>query len=177
MPTLIVKRLVTLGHEKEYEKRMEHFIDNVENMDGYMGINIVRAEDKRRPLYIFSAKFDTKKNLQKFKESEIRKQYLRELQNISQAPIKERTINKLDWWFALPGNHYDLPPYKMLIVTILAVYPSVFILNLLFNPVQDIAVLAVRTFVVVGITIVIMSYITLPFLLNVFKSWLHPHTI
>ena len=175
MTTIVVKRLVTHGHEKEYENQMEQFIDEVKNMDGYMGINIGKPANKDFPLYVFTVKFDTKKNLQKYKESEIRKQYLKELQSISQAPIREQTINRLDWWFALPGQHYDLPHYKMLLLTILAVYPIVLIQNLFLGSVDNFILVALRTLFTVTVTIIIMSYVTLPILLAFSKKWLAPH--
>lgn len=175
MPTLVVKRLVMPGHEKQYEHSIGNLIAHAERMDGYMGINIARPASKKHPLYVFSAKFDTVRNLQKFKESDFRKACLKELQGISLAPIKERTINKLDWWFALPGSHFEIPHYKMILVTILAIYPIVFALNMLFYPMHDVLETAVKTLFVVIVTITVMSYITLPLTLKLLQRWLHPY--
>ncbi len=173
MPTLIIKRLVKPGHEKDYEQNLEKLIDHSEHMDGYMGINVVRPTNKAYPLYVFTAKFDTEEHLQKFKESNFRQTWLKLIHEITQSPIKERTINKHDWWFALPGTHADIPRYKMVIVTTLAAYPVVFGLNVFQDHQQDLVALALRTLFIVTITISTISYITMPILLNVFKHWLY----
>jgi antibiotic biosynthesis monooxygenase (ABM) superfamily enzyme len=176
MPTLVVKRHVMPGHEKEYEQSINNLIDQTEQMDGYMGINVARPASKKNPIYVFSARFDSKENLNKFKESEVRKECLKELQHISQEPIKEKTINKLDWWFALPSTQHDVPRYKMVSITVAAAYPIVLAFNFMSDPSQHVAILALRTFIIVIFTIIIMSYITLPFLLYMLKPWLQPHT-
>jgi antibiotic biosynthesis monooxygenase (ABM) superfamily enzyme len=173
MPTLIVKRLIKPGYEKDYERNLSELIAHSEKMDGYMGINVTRPENKSYPLYVFSAKFDTETNLQNFKESDYRKAWLKELYGITQEPIHERTINKHDWWFALPGAHIDIPQYKMVIVTTIAAYPVVLGLNFINGPSQDIAMLGIKTFIVVIITISVISYITMPIMLSLLKKWLY----
>lgn len=173
MPTLIVKRLIKPGHEKDYEQNMEKLIEHSENMDGYMGINIVKPASKRYPLYVFTARFDTEENLQKFKNSEYRQSVLKHMRDISQAPIRERTITKHDWWFALPGAHLSVPRYKMVVVTICAAYPVVFLLNVYTVGSSNLGEQAVRTFIAVTITIATISYITMPLALQIFKKWLN----
>jgi uncharacterized protein len=173
MPTLIVKRLIKPGHEKDYEQSMEKLIEDSEHMDGYMGINIVRPTSKKYPLYVFTARFDTEENLQKFKESQHRQNALKHIREISQAPIKERTITKHDWLFALPGAHYDMPRYKMVVVTIFAAYPVVLGVNIYSNGMSNFETLAVRTLIAVTITIATISYITMPIFLRIFKKWIN----
>lgn len=173
MPTLIVKRLIKPGHEKDYEHSLESLIQESEHMDGYMGINVVRPTNKKYPLYVFIARFSTEENLKKFKNSEIRKSILKRIREISQAPIKEQTVSKHDWWFALPGAHYDIPRYKMVMVTILAAYPVVLAVNLYYTHGQNIQEVAYRTLIAVCITIAAISYITMPIALAVFNKWLN----
>lgn len=172
MPILVVKRLVLPGHEKDYEQSIDNLITHAEKMKGYMGINIVKPSSKSHPLYVFTAKFDTKEHLNIFKESAERKECLRELQKVSQGPMRERIIDKLDWWFALPGTHYDIPRYKMVIITTLSAYPVVLAINLLIDSKQDVGMLLMRTLIVVAVTISAISYITMPIFLHVFQRWL-----
>lgn len=172
MPTLIIKRLIKPGFEKDYEHSLERLIERAEHMDGYMGINVVRPADKSYPLYVFTARFDTKENLESFKNSEIRQQTLKHIHEISQAPIKERVISKHDWWFALPGAHYDIPRYKMVVVTIIAAYPVVLGVNIYTSGTANMGILLIRTLIAVTITIATISYITMPIFLSIFRKWL-----
>jgi antibiotic biosynthesis monooxygenase (ABM) superfamily enzyme len=173
MPTLLIKRLIKRGHEKEYENILQDLIQHSEHMDGYMGINVVRSSDKENPLYIFTARFDTKENLDKFKSSSFRHEALKRIHDISQAPIRERTISKHDWWFALPGAHYDIPRYKMVVVTIFAAYPVVLGVNIYNNGIDNFGTLALRTLIAVTITIATISYITMPIFLSIFRKWIN----
>lgn len=173
MPTLVVKRLIMPGHSREYEHSLAQFIDHVELMDGYMGVNIARPARKDKPLYIFTAKFDTEKHLQQYKDSEIRKHFINHWKDFTQKSIAERTIKGLDWWFASPGDHIEVPKYKMIVVSFFAAYPLVYVINIIFNPYQDLIVLAGKILVVVSITIVVMNYFTIPLFLGMFKKWLY----
>lgn len=94
MPTLIVKRLIKPGFEQSYENSLSEMVDAAEQMDGYMGSNVARSANKKHPLYIFSIKFDTQKQLQVYKQSSLRQKLLKEWHEQSQKPIDERTIKK-----------------------------------------------------------------------------------
>lgn len=172
MPTLIVKRLIEPGFEHAYEEGLSKIVDEAEKMDGYLGANIVRPANKKQPLYIYSVKFDSQKHLDKYKNSSLRQNFLKEWHEHSQKAIEEHTINGLDWWFALPGGNPEVPRYKVVLLTICAAYPIVLILNLIINGTQGIGVTAVKILFVIPVTIFLMSYITMPFLLNLFKNWL-----
>lgn len=173
MSTLVVKRLIKLGFEKDYERILKRLIEQSEHMDGYMGINVVRVADQNKPLYIFTAKFDTRENLEKFKNSEIRQNALKQIHEISQSTVKERTIHKHDWWFALPGAHFDIPRYKMVVVTIFAAYPVVLLLNIYSLGMSNLGSLALKTLIGVTITISTISYITMPIFLTLFRKWIN----
>lgn len=173
MPTLIVKRLVKRGYEKNYEHILSNLVEKTESMDGYMGINIARPVNKNYPLYVFSAKFDTDENLEKFKNSRIRQETLRALHDVTQRPITEHTLKGLAWWFAMPAQYTEVSKIKMLIITILGAYPIVLVLNILINSKISIVTLAINTFFIILITIVTMTYITLPILIKIFTKWLY----
>jgi antibiotic biosynthesis monooxygenase (ABM) superfamily enzyme len=173
MPTLIVKRLVKRGSEKDYEHILSHLIEKTEAMDGYMGINIARPANKQYPLYVFSAKFDTEENLEKFKNSEIRQETLKSLHSVTQKPITEHTLKGLAWWFAMPAEYNEVSKLKMLSITILGAYPIVLLLNIFINPKAHILNLIINTFIVILITIITMTYVTLPLLIKIFAKWLY----
>jgi antibiotic biosynthesis monooxygenase (ABM) superfamily enzyme len=172
MPTLIVKRLIEPGFERAYEDGLANIIDDAEKMDGYLGANIARPSNKEKPLYIYSVKFDSQKHLQMYKDSTMRQQFLKEWHEHSQKPIEEHTIHGIDWWFVLPGGHSEIPRYKMVFLTISAAYPIVLLLNIFINGAQNLGVTAIKIFFVIVITISLMSYVTMPFLLNFLKDWL-----
>lgn len=172
MPTLVVKRLIKPGYEREYEQSLAKLIDQAEELDGYMGVNIARPQNKKNPLYVFSAKFDTKEHLQKYINSPFRKALIHEWHDKSQGPIAEKTLSGVDWWFVLPGGHSDIPKYKMVFLTIAAAYPIVMFFTVILTGFENIAYTALRTLFTITMTVILMTYFTLPFLINYFKKWL-----
>jgi hypothetical protein len=172
MPTLIVKRLIKPGFEHSYEHSLSGMVDEAEQMEGYLGANVARPGNKKNPLYIFSIKFDTQKHLQAYKDSSLRQKLLKEWHEQSQKPIDERTIKSIDWWFILPEDYTENTRYKMILVSIIAAYPVVLILNIIITGTKNIEETAVKILLLVIMTILIMNFVTMPFFLNLLKNWL-----
>ncbi len=81
----------------------------------------------------------------------------------------------LETWFNAPaGRSAAAPRYKMMLLTWIAIYPTVLAFSLLLQRVPYVFHPAVSTLVVTGLTVLLASYIVLPGLRRLFEPWLVP---
>ncbi|OGD86690.1 hypothetical protein A2164_02730 [Candidatus Curtissbacteria bacterium RBG_13_35_7] len=174
--TLIIRRIVKPNHIKEYERWLNNAARQVKNIEGNLGVYIVRPIHTHHPEYILIVQFDTQENLLTFKNSQLRKQWLEKLKEISLGSIVEKDLSIFDTWFVSSKEGFDnidLPPrYKTFIITTITVFPLVIILNYVMNffPINN---SLLKLLLTLTIAIGLMTYIIIPYLSKKIRFWLY----
>jgi uncharacterized protein len=171
--TVVVKRTIKPGADKEFEAWLKGATADLSKFPGYLDITLIRPAAGANPEYVLLIRFDSYEHLDAWEGSDIRQEWMRRAQGFTESVANQR-ITGLEYWFSLPSipKAFVPPRHKMALVTLLAIYPlSTLIGNYVvpyFPPMHPL----LRGLIVSAMLIVLMTYLVMPFMTRVFKSWL-----
>jgi antibiotic biosynthesis monooxygenase (ABM) superfamily enzyme len=174
--TIIAVHRVSPGKEKAFEEIMSNLIEAAMTFEGHLGANVIRPSNSEDSQYHIIFKFDRKSNLQRWENSEIRHQWLMRLAEMTQESLPYQILTGLETWFTLPGQRTIKPPprYKMALVTWLAIFPLIIVINLLFGHFLSALPLVLRSLVLTVMLVSLMTYVVMPRMTRLFSRWLYP---
>ncbi|MBO9998463.1 MAG: hypothetical protein J7641_05555 [Cyanobacteria bacterium SID2] len=174
--TLSVARKVKPGCEEAFEKFISGVTAAAMTFEGYLGATIIRPSDPKDLEYRIIFKFDRRSNLLRWQESECRRQWLARAESLTLgSPIIE-VLTGLETWFTLSSRQPVIPPprYKMAVVTWIAIFPLVNLINVLLGPALAPLAPVGRSFVSTAILVPLMTYVVMPRMTRLFAKWLYP---
>ncbi len=173
--TLVIRRRVTPGHEAEYEVLISEMISRLTRWPGHRGTGVIRPASPQGEYHIV-VRFDDARQAADWETSAERAEWLTRL-----APhlVGEATFEQqpgLEFWFTPPGSPVLRQPrrWKMMLVTLLALYPTSLLINVLVGPALAHLPLALRAFLQAMLVVPIMTYLVMPFATRAFRAWLKP---
>ncbi|WP_036591032.1 antibiotic biosynthesis monooxygenase [Oceanospirillum maris] len=174
--TVVVSRRVKSGCEVEFEKLSTAMSEAATKFQGHLGSNMFRPASTDDPEYRIVFKFRTPADLEKWQNSAERLAYLDNFEELLIEPAKTEVLSGMVTWFTLPGQNPVKPPpkYKMTLVSWLALYPAVSIIFLVFGDLLQPVPLLLRTMIITGFLMPLMSYILMPRFTRWFAFWLYP---
>lgn len=185
--TIIIKRLVKKDKIKEFEEWLSGISKEVLRQEGNMGIDIIRPtavddKNKFKPEYVVIFKFNNYDNLAKWEKSSILNDWLQKGRKLVEVDPDVQKFTGLEFWFtpyfkdkSSSISPLTAPPrYKMVIVTIpvlsillMSLVPQIQILTeILLIP------FPIRLVIAITITVLLISYVIMPILTKLLKSWL-----
>ncbi|MGD1838212.1 MAG: antibiotic biosynthesis monooxygenase [Nitrososphaeraceae archaeon] len=181
--TVIVKRIAKNGKIQEFEEWLSEISKEVARQEGFMGTDIIRPTSDASELeYVIIFRFDNYDNLSKWEKSSIRNEMLQNGRKLVEKDPDVQKFTGLEFWFtpylkneSSPMIPLQSPPrYKMVIVTI----PVISILLLTFVPqihflTEMLSIpFPIRLVIAITITVLLMTYVIMPILTKLLKSWL-----
>ena len=181
--TIIVKRIAKKDKIEEFEEWLSGISKEVSKQEGSMGIDIIRPTDKSKPEYVVIFRFNNYDNLTKWEKSSIREAWIQKGRKLVEADPDVQKLTGLEFWFTpyfkdkSSSSIIPLSPpprYKMAIVTIpvisillLTLVPQIHTLTeMLSIPFQ------IRLIIGITITVLLMTYLIMPILTKLLRSWL-----
>jgi antibiotic biosynthesis monooxygenase (ABM) superfamily enzyme len=176
--TIAVSRRVKPGCEAEFEEIIAGITKAAMTFDGHLGTNIFRPINSADPEYLVIFKFDRMSNLRRWQESEVRRKWLARAETLTLCPPVIQILTGLETWFTLSTQQAIVPPprYKIALVTWLAVFPLISVINMLFGSVLNQLPLPLRSLVLTVALVSLMTYVIMPQMTRVFARWLYPST-
>ncbi len=179
--TVIVKRIAKKNKIKEFEEWLLGISTEVSRQEGSMGIDIIRPTDKSKLEYVVIFRFNNYETLTKWGNSSIRNEWLKKGRELVEADPHVQKLSGLEFWFTPYYNDKSSilalrppPRYKMVIVTIPVIsillttlVPQIHTLTeMLSIPFQ------LSLFIGITITVLLMTYLIMPFLTKLLRPWL-----
>jgi uncharacterized protein len=184
--TVIVKRIAKKDKIKEFEEWLSGISKEVSRQEGSMGIDIIRpspnVNSKSKFEYVVIFRFDSYENLAKWEKSPVRNEWLQKGRKLAEPDYDVQKMTGLEFWFtpyfkdeSSPLIPLQPPPrYKMVIVTVpvisillLTLVPQIhFLIEMLSIP------FPVRLVIALTITVLLMTYVIMPLLTKLLRSWL-----
>ncbi|MCL1473508.1 hypothetical protein [Argonema antarcticum] len=98
------------------------------------------------------------------------------MQPLIEKPEDIQTLTGLETWFTLPNRSMKAPPprYKMALVTWLGVFFTISILNSLLVPLLSGLPALLKSLIITGLTVILLTYSIMPRLTQLFRKWLYP---
>ena len=174
--TVTVRRRVLPGKETEYEAWLHETAEGASFFPGMMGVNFIRPDGAQQKDYVSIYRFDTYRNLRNWEESEQRSEGLERVKGlVIEDETDMRQVTGLEFWFSLPEVPVNLVPsqHKMALVLIVVVFLLVFTINTIFGSVLAEFPTIVSIALVVIVQVILMTYLIMPQVTRLIRSWLY----
>jgi hypothetical protein len=174
--TIVVRRKVRPGREKDYEAWLERLTRGVAaDFEGYLGAEFHRPASAGGT-YRSVFRFDSVDHLDAFERSDFRQRMLAEAAPLFAADAAWERMTGLEFWFdPPPGTRVPQPsPHRMALVLIAVVFTLVLILNLTLGPFMTGWPLPLRVLVTVCIQVGLMTYVIMPGLTPLIARFIYP---
>jgi len=167
-----VLRRPKVGRELDFEEYLTGISRAAMAKPGHLGTNIFRPAKGSNQAYRVIFKFDRRSNLLRWESSKERALWRRLGETVSTTCSRE-VISGLEAWFTLP-EHVEPHPskHKMTLVVWLGIYMLVNIAFVTVGPLVESLPLLLRTLIITGLVVPVMTYFVLPFLTRLFRRWL-----
>lgn len=174
--TVDVVQKIQPGREAEFEQVLAALIEAAKAFEGHLGVNIFRPSDRAKPEYRIVFKFNHMSQLQQWEASAIRRKLLEQAKQLTVGASQWQTLTGLETWFTLTTQQAIVPPprYKMLIVTCIAAFPTLNLVNFLLQPLKPLPML-LRTLIATVVLLTLMTYVIMPRMTKLFAGWLYPN--
>ena len=170
--TISIARCIIPGHEAEYEIWLKGITADAIKFPGHMGVNVLRPTSTSRE-YVSIFRFDCYDHMKAWQDSDIRNEWLTQLEGISEGEDKVVKGTGLEFWFSLPELPVARPsPHKMVLVLLVVVTCVVTAISFILNPyIADWPILAI-TVSKVFLQVTLMTYLIMPQVTRLLKPWL-----
>lgn len=166
-----ITRTVRPGHEQEFEQRVAEMSLEVEREPGVEGAYLLRPADAGSRAYGILRTFSSKAARDRFYRSEVYARFTETIAPLVEGPPLERDIRGLEGFFVAPSAGGP-PPWKMALVTWLAVNPAVFVcihlVKAVLGPQPELVELLVGNTLVISL----LTWVLMPLLTRVLAKWL-----
>ena len=173
--TVTVARRVVVGYEQEFTDWAEQALAAAARRPGFLGGGVLRPPHAGADWHIVY-RFASSDALARWESSDERAELLRQADELIEQQRVMRTTG-LETWFEMPGRTAPAPPrWKMAAVTILAIIPIAYVLNVLLLPRVAGWPVLVRTLVFAALLTSLMTWAVMPRMTRWFANFLYPRT-
>jgi antibiotic biosynthesis monooxygenase (ABM) superfamily enzyme len=176
--TTTVTRRVKPGHEPLYEEFLAGIIAAASEFPGHLGAEVLRPETASADEYRVIYRFDTAEHLQAWLDSDEHAAWLVRAEPHVIGPLHRQILTGLETWFTIPGRPGmpPPPPYKMALLTWITIFPLITLVVLILGPLIDGLALVPRLAITTAVTVPIMTWLVMPRVTRLLRSWLYPNT-
>lgn len=178
--TLMIRRTPLPEKQRQFERALADTIQVALTFPGHLGVTVLCPEGDESGEYRLIVKYDSSENLRRWERSPEAAYCFAKLFELEAKPAVFDRLCGLETWFTLPplepGPVPFVPPprYKMAIVTMVGVLPTITVLLYLLAPLMAGLPLFARALILGPIMVMLMTYIIMPLLTRLFKRWLYP---
>jgi uncharacterized protein len=174
--TTTVTRRVKPGHEPFYDQFLEGVIAAASQFPGHLGVEVFRPESAAAGEYRIVYRFDTGEHLRAWLDSDERAAWVERAEPHVIGPMRTRFMTGLETWFTLPDRPNAPPPpaYKMALLTWITIFPLITLVVIAFDPLLEKLDLVPRLAVTTAVTVPIMTWLVMPRITRLLRSWLYP---
>lgn len=173
--TVVASWKVKPGKEAAFEEWHRGISAAALAFPGHLGVTVIRPSQTRDE-YVVVFKFDSYEHLGAWQISATRREWLKKAESLQVQKPRYQTGYGLEFWFTSPKAMQHPPRWKMALVTVLAIYPTVNLVNIILTPFIGGFSPWLGSLVATPIIIVLMTYLVMPFLTRIFSHWLFPDT-
>ena len=175
---MVVSTRVKKGREAKFRQWQGTIDKECARFPGFMGNEVFPAVPGVQEEWVVVVRFDSAANLQGWLESDVRRRLNHEAARLWHEARVESFGGGFPGWFtpgALRSGEPALPPnWKQAMVVLLALYPTVMVLNLLMAPRLTSLPFALQIFISNAVGTVILTWLVMPLVTRALTFWLTP---
>lgn len=169
----IARRRAKAGCADAYEALVRGMFADTQKFPGFLGAELIPpATDGGE--YQVVLRFATQADIDRWDLSDQRSLWHKRLRSVAEGDPEYRLLSGLEAWFTLPQTPVNHPPvrWKMALITWLGIFPTVSLLLAFVAPLLASLPFLLRTAVITGLVVVIMTWGIMPRLVPFFHHWL-----
>ena len=170
-----VKWLVKPGSEAALEEVAQATLKAASTFPGFAGGNLLQpAPGAANAEWQLLVQFTTPAQLRAWQSSALCHSWKARSDALTVGPARVRGIHGLEGWVASAGRDGASPPpkWKIALVTMLGIDPTIRLVPALLAPVVGAWPPWLGSLAVTSVVMVLMTWLVMPFLTQVFKRWL-----
>lgn len=181
--TLMITRVPKSGCERDWELAVKEIVRAAGNCPGGLGTTVIKPREGILEAYQIIVKFDSTENFRIWEMSKEREELLRKLECMESEPVKYGHDTGLETWFELPESaglrQPMVPPqrFKMMVVSGMGVYLTITPLLYALGSWLQLLPVYLSTMVLVAITVMLLTYVVMPAMTRIFRTWLYGSVI
>ncbi|MBT9148940.1 MAG: antibiotic biosynthesis monooxygenase [Dehalococcoidia bacterium] len=177
--TVAVIRVVKPGCEEAFEQVLHDFVQNSLQLPGQLGVHILRpALGSGSREYVILRRFENAAARDEFYRLPLFEEWKQKVVGLVEGEPRYEHLSGLETWFTLPGQRAIVPPprWKMVIVTLLGVYPTSLLLGVTVSNWIGGWPMPVSFLTIGALMVILLTWVLMPLLTRLFKPWLYPNT-
>lgn len=173
--TAVISQRIKRSHEPAYEAWMQGISAAARQFPGHLGVTIIRPEVGICVEYVIILKFDCYVHLKGWLDSEERQRWLEKAKPFIAQSSPVEILTGLETWFTLPNRATQPTPrrYKMAILTTLAVFCVVNLINPLLLPMLTQLPRLLAGLISTYLSVLLLTYVVMPRLTKLAYRWLY----
>jgi antibiotic biosynthesis monooxygenase (ABM) superfamily enzyme len=173
--TAVITHRVRAGREEGYEAWMKGISAAARSFDGHLGVHILRPQRGGSPNYVIVLQFDTCDHLTAWLRSEERSRWIERVRPLIREEESIQVLTGLEAWFDLPGEPPLPAParYKQALLVWLGVTAVALLVTPQLAPWLAPWPWLLRVPVNAAVTVVLLTYVVMPFLSRRCRGWLY----
>ena len=176
--TAVISHDVRPGRERDFERWQDKAAKAQEKFPGFMGTELFRPVEGIQENWVVVCRFDTRQHLEDWLESESRAELLHEGHDYFASYDIHKLGTSFSGWFRFgEGAEDEIPPnWKQAMTVVLALYPTVMILQLTVGHEFDVLGIpgSVGLFLSNVLSVSILTWVLMPLVNKALAFWLLP---
>ncbi|MEM8676866.1 MAG: antibiotic biosynthesis monooxygenase [Cyanobacteria bacterium P01_G01_bin.67] len=175
--TVLITRRPRKSNQKEFEQALSDTIDAALEFPGHLGVTVLKPQGNNND-YQIVVKFASEADYQRWCHSNEAAHWFKILNRLEDKPPNLEIMSGIETWFAVnsSASRPMIPPprYKIAIVTWMAIFILIVIINLLFGSFLASLPMLLRSLVLTVGLVGLMTYVVMPRMRRLFSWWLYP---
>ncbi len=176
--TILITRSPHKSNQKEFEQALSKTIDAALEFPGHLGVTVLKPQRGESNDYRIIVKFASEADYQRWCRSNEAARWFEILNRLEEKPPNLEIMTGLETWFAVNSSTSRpmIPPprYKMAIVTWIAIFVLIVIINLVMGSFLASLPMLLRSFLLTVVLVGLMTYVVMPQMNRLFSWWLYP---
>ncbi|MFI2367645.1 antibiotic biosynthesis monooxygenase [Streptomyces sp. NPDC018833] len=176
--TAVISHDVRPGREREFMRWQDKILKSQERHPGFMGSELFRPVEGVQDRWVVAFRFDTREHLEGWLDSEDREKLLEEGREYFRSYDVRKIGSAFSGWFRFgEGTEEGIPPnWKQAMSVVLALYPTVMILELTAGDWFDNLGIPgyIALFISNVLSVSILTWLLMPLVNRAFAFWLLP---
>lgn len=173
--TIIIKRRAKEGKIQELENWIKTVSAEASKFPGHLGYRVIKPDQKDDLEFVIVFRFDTYENMENWIHSDIRKYWLKKVDEITVGDAEITTLPGLEGWFQLADSKKspDAPAkWKMATLIFVALYPLAILIGSFFKNLFPTMHVHLRQGIILITTVIVMTWFVMPAVTKLFAGWL-----
>lgn len=156
-----------------YEALIRGTFADASKFPGFLGADLIPPAGTDED-YQVVLRFATQADMARWDDSPQRKLWHQRLRAVAEGDPDYRLLTGLEAWFTQPEVPAAQPPlrWKMALITWLGIFPTVSLLLAFVAPQLASLPFLLRTGIVTGLVVILMTWVIMPRLTPLFRAWL-----